>query len=114
MALVEWMRTLRGLGAEPRLIASRLPDRPALGDSAAAVLPLLQEVRSEVAQLWTDLGEATAAVFDEGSTWERAGLSAVAVRISVLADADERSRAVMIDGKRDFRCTRRRLPGAGG
>ncbi len=34
-ALVAWMRTLRGLGAEPRLIAGRVPERSALARAAA-------------------------------------------------------------------------------
>lgn len=42
IALVDWMRTLRGLGAEPRLIAGRLPERSLLGERAVAVRRLAE------------------------------------------------------------------------
>lgn len=44
-ALVAWMRSLRGLGAEPRLLASRLPDRTAIGERALRTQTLLAELR---------------------------------------------------------------------
>ena len=42
-ALVEWMRTLRGLGAEPRLIAGRLAERSEVRERSAQLQLILDE-----------------------------------------------------------------------
>lgn len=57
LALVAWMRTLRGLGAEPRLIAGRLPERSAIGERAAVVQRLLGEAYPLLQAIWADLGD---------------------------------------------------------
>lgn len=57
LALVEWMRSLRGLGAEPRLIASRLPNRSALGQRATHLKTLVDDVSPLLQLFWSDCGE---------------------------------------------------------
>lgn len=62
-ALVEWMRSLRGLGAEPRLVASRVPDRARLAALATSVTSLSGKVGQATSYLWHDLGGARALLF---------------------------------------------------
>ena len=58
LALVEWMRSLRGLGAEPRLIVGAKPDRRRLDDLSRGLAAQLDKVRSELSALWDDAGPA--------------------------------------------------------
>lgn len=52
LALAEWMRSLRGLGAQPRILASRAPNRGEVGQRAVLVQALLQQLRPLLEQLW--------------------------------------------------------------
>lgn len=56
-ALVEWMRSLRGLGAEPRLIASRLPNRSLIADRVIRLQNLLEEIHPLLLGVWTDCAD---------------------------------------------------------
>lgn len=94
-ALVAWMRSLRGLGAEPRLIAGRLPDRREIGARAARVQGVLNEVRPLLVKLWTDLGTKAAMAFEDAVDPERAGLSAIAARVDLWSQADDLCRSIM-------------------
>jgi very-short-patch-repair endonuclease len=76
VALVDWMRTLRGLGAEPRLVAARRPDRSEISDRAARVRMLLDEVKPRLLAVWEDLADRTALVFGKALSPEKADLPA--------------------------------------
>lgn len=54
-SLVEWMRSLRGLGAEPRIIASRGPDRRDVAERACRTKLAMDEVETIAAAVWSDL-----------------------------------------------------------
>ncbi|GLK69782.1 hypothetical protein GCM10008179_34200 [Hansschlegelia plantiphila] len=95
LTLVEWMRTLRGLGAEPRLIAGRTPERSAIGDLASQLKQLIGELRSDLRQFWYDLGSSAGPAFENVLTPERVDLRLLRARLDGLADADRRSRAAM-------------------
>ncbi len=95
-ALVEWMRTLRGLGAEPRLIAGRMPERAALRDRASVLKRLLDEARPNLTALWAELGDTTAVVFGDAPAAEGAMLEMLSQRIDSIAKADEKCRAMMV------------------
>ena len=101
LALVAWMRTLRGLGAEPRLIAGRVPNRSAIGDTATMVRQLLDDAKPLLAGLWADLGPAAGAAFGQAPSAERADLSLAIMRVAAMADADAACRAVL-DGHPDL------------
>jgi len=51
-AMVDWMRSLRGLGAEPRLIVGRRPDRPRIANLSLSLTAEISRSKSEIAQLW--------------------------------------------------------------
>lgn len=94
-ALVAWMRTLRGLGAEPRMIAGRIPQRSVIADRTEDLKRLVEDARPMLSSFWSELREAVPAVFGNAPAVERAALAAVAVRIAAVSDADARSRAAM-------------------
>ena len=95
LALVAWMRTLRGLGAEPRLIAARLHDRPALGHRSAAVRQFTAAAAPLLAELWTDLDNTASAAFDDAPAADRASLAGIARWLAPIAIADSASSAAL-------------------
>ena len=66
MALVEWMRTLRGVGAEARLLASRLIDREGVKLRAQQLSQLLLQVRTQLDILWSAFGLSPENIFQSG------------------------------------------------
>ncbi|ROP81072.1 AAA domain-containing protein [Stella humosa] len=94
-ALVDWMRSLRGLGAEPRLIAARPLDRGAVGVVADRVRTLLDEALPLLRDLWADLGTQPDFVFAEAIDAGRADPVRVMEQCSRLAAADADCRAIM-------------------
>lgn len=97
LALVEWMRTLRGLGAEPRLIASRLEQRSAVGDRAQRVRLLLQQVAPVLNGLWLDLGAAAPSFLSEAASAERATLEAFGARARQMVWSDDLLRQILLE-----------------
>jgi very-short-patch-repair endonuclease len=87
LALVEWMRSLKGLGAEPRLVVGRKPDRSRVGELSRGLTTQLQAARTELTDLWEYLGSARSVVFDEVSSADEANLHAVGEAASCLAKA---------------------------
>ena len=96
MALVEWMRTLRGLGAEPRLIASRLEQRSAVGARALRVRQLLQQVAPVLTGLWLDLGAAASSLVSEAPSAERATIDAFTARAGLMVWSDDLLRRILL------------------
>ena len=86
-ALVDWMRTLRGLGAEPRLIASRVPVRSDLAERAERVGELAAKAR----RLIDTAREAFRGLDPEGD------LDGPIRRASAVRDADALVRAILAD-----------------
>lgn len=95
-ALVAWMGSLRGLGAEPRLIASRLPDRADLEARAAALARLCEDLRPVLRQHWADLGETAATLFPNAVAAEGAPLAPLADRAGAIAALDAGCRSVLL------------------
>jgi very-short-patch-repair endonuclease len=85
--LVAWMRSLRGLGTEPRLIASRNPPRSEMGALAAQTRLLHDEVRSLFFDLSGDLQGETELLFDPGKGGEESDLDKTLVKAAALAKA---------------------------
>lgn len=73
-ALVEWMRSLKGLGAEPRLAAANNPDREMIASCMVRTGKLYVEARSIFRSLWNELPEPSL-IFGAAPTAERAELS---------------------------------------
>ncbi|MBI3229509.1 MAG: DUF4011 domain-containing protein, partial [Burkholderiales bacterium] len=83
-AIVEWMRSLRGLGAEPRLIASRLPDRPAIGERVKQVSAMLDELLPLLSELWHELGCARETFFADCPHPEQLSLHVLTAEVDKL------------------------------
>jgi very-short-patch-repair endonuclease len=86
--LVLWMRSLRGVGAEARQIASRLSDKGAVGARCEQVRALHDETRRLLLNLWADLGETALTVFTDAPGPETALLTQVSQFMRELSDAD--------------------------
>jgi very-short-patch-repair endonuclease len=94
-ALVEWMRSLRGLGAEPRMIAGRLPDRSVIGGLAAHVERSLDYILPDLREFWRDCGTATAVLFPGVLSVDQVPLAELLLRIEGLANSHASSSSVM-------------------
>ena len=92
-ALVAWMRSLGGLGAETRLIASRLPDRHGVGAQARTV----KRVVTDLKPLLSDLLPFLLAVDRGISAGDDALLPLIQASLVPLAEAEERTRNIPSD-----------------
>ncbi|MDO9713659.1 DUF3320 domain-containing protein [Paracraurococcus lichenis] len=89
IALVDWMRTLRGLGAEPRLIAGRTPQRTALAQMTSGLKELYAEVRAKIGALREEAGGSLSSLLGDSLSDDRLILPDFATRIVALAAADD-------------------------
>ncbi|PSJ51733.1 DUF3320 domain-containing protein [Pseudaminobacter soli (ex Li et al. 2025)] len=87
-SLVLWMRSLRGVGAEARLIASRLTDKAAVAARCEQVSGLLYEARRLLISFWTELGEGTSKLFPDAPAAESIVLTQAVPLMRELAEAD--------------------------
>lgn len=63
IALVEWMRSLRGLGAEPRLLASKGPEKGDVGVRSRQLAGLIANHAPLLASVWDDFAPIQPKVF---------------------------------------------------
>ncbi|NGO53469.1 DUF3320 domain-containing protein [Mesorhizobium camelthorni] len=95
LALVEWMGTLRGLGAEPRLIAGRLAERSEAGARAERVRKIIEIGRPIIEGFWSDLGHLASSVLGDVASVERAALHLLETKAKAVTRADELSREAL-------------------
>lgn len=95
VAIVEWMRSLKGLGAEPRMIAAQKPDADLVSFEINAVAPELDEASRTLFELRDVLGSAWGVVFGETAAADRADLNAALAKTASIAGADRTTAAVM-------------------
>lgn len=95
LALVNWMRTLRGLGAEPRLIASKLTHRTAVNDRSAQSRKLFDKARPLLAELWSELGASASLTFSNASSADRTEMEVLAQGLTSLIWMNDLVRDVM-------------------
>ncbi|MFP3544387.1 DUF3320 domain-containing protein [Rhizobium sp. SIMBA_035] len=86
--LVLWMRSLRGVGAEARLIAGRLSDKSAVAARCEQVRGLHEEARRLMAGLWADLGDGATSMFSDAAGPDGAPLPQVSQIAREISDAD--------------------------
>lgn len=98
-ALVEWMRSLRGLGAEPRLIMGARPDRRRLDDLSRVLSEELEAVRTEVSRLWKEAGSGRAAMFGAAAEQATIDLSAAGDACRAIAEAYEAAETLAISAE---------------
>lgn len=97
MALVEWMRTLRGVGAEARLLASRLIDREGVKLRAQQLNHLLRQVRTQLDILWSAFGFSPEEYFSNQVSITRVSLVFIDEKIQNLIAIDEQCLRIMIN-----------------
>ena len=95
LALVEWMRSLRGLGAQPRIIASKLPDRLEISRRAALLDSLLQDMRPLLDAMWFN-GWSADPAFREWSSVEAASLERIMEHVARLEGCQSGCLSVML------------------
>ncbi|RUX22577.1 DUF3320 domain-containing protein [Mesorhizobium sp. M2A.F.Ca.ET.037.01.1.1] len=95
LALVEWMRTLRGLGSEPRLIAGRIAERTEAGARALRVRKVIDIGRPMIEGFWNDLGHLAPSMLGDVASAERASLQLMEEKARSVAQADEASQGVL-------------------
>lgn len=96
IALVAWMQSLKGLGAEPRLVAASSPDRQAISARIERTQVLLEKLRPVAGILWGDLPEKEL-VFGDALSPDRADLNFVHVVLIRFHSADRATAAIMAD-----------------
>ncbi|MBE5202735.1 DUF3320 domain-containing protein [Pectobacterium sp. FL60-S17] len=106
MALVEWMRTLRDVGPEARLLASRLVDREDVKLRTQQLNQLLQQVRSQLDVLWSSFGLSPEEHFTNQISITRVSLVFIEQKIQHLIEVDEQCARVMVKppARIDERC----------
>lgn len=75
LALVEWMRSLKGLGAEPRLIAAKSPEKTEISARANRLASACAQIERRLRETWEDLGNAKAEAFVDVAAAERVDLN---------------------------------------
>lgn len=88
LALVNWMRTLRDLGAEPRVIAARKPDQVEVGARATRTASLATALSGSAATLWDALGDTRASAFGEEVDVRQADLASLLAFAVRMHEAD--------------------------
>ena len=97
LALVEWMRSLRGLGAEPRIIASRRPHKTDVGLRASRTSELVSELTPPISRLFDEAADARALAFGDspdGAACDLVAFLNFAVRIHA---ADTVTSTIMVE-----------------
>ncbi|MDK1379162.1 DUF3320 domain-containing protein [Ralstonia pseudosolanacearum] len=106
LALVEWMRSLKGLGAEPRLIAARSPERTEVAVRAKQLSSVCLQIERGLSEVWEDLGVARGPVFGEVAAVERADLSLLLQLAARYTGAHSAASALILAGVSDAGTTR--------
>jgi hypothetical protein len=89
-ALVAWMRSLRGLGPEARLVAARLPDRKQFGPLAERIERLLDEF----AALYDAMPRIASTASAGSGTLGEMPLTQVLAVVRPIVDAEARTRVI--------------------
>ncbi|MGX7896041.1 DUF3320 domain-containing protein [Tsuneonella sp. HG222] len=96
-SIVEWMRSLKGLGAEPRIIASRQPDQVLVGEQTAALRDVAASVGDAARRLYAGLRDRREGAFGNALTAERADVTALLENCVRIDHANRVTRALMRD-----------------
>lgn len=86
--LVLWMRSLRGVSAEARQIASRLSNKAAVATSADQTRGFLEDSRRLLHAVWSELSDKTQFIFPESTGAEDVSLSQMLFFVNDLASAE--------------------------
>lgn len=76
-AIIDWMRSLRGLGAEPRMIAARKPDQARVAAQVDGVYALVGEASALLHALRSSLEGGAGSAFGDAETVDETDLPAI-------------------------------------
>lgn len=108
-ALVEWMRSLRGLGAQPRLIASRRPPKTEIKSRAERITEIVAELLPVAALLWDDLLDNRSSAFGDAADAQLSSLTMLLTFSARLHEADVLSSKIMLDTDTSLKARRELL-----
>lgn len=94
-ALVEWMATLKDVGSEARILASKLSDRDALKHLNQQLSQFLEKTNIELNQLWKAFGVSPESWFDNHFSIKRVPLSFIEAIVLKLNNIDSISHQVI-------------------
>lgn len=94
--LVEWMATLKDVGAEARMLASRLSDRETIKHLGLQLKQLLEQAGVELNALWKSFGTSPEKWFDNHFSIQRVPLSYAEAIVQKLMRIDNGSHKLMI------------------
>ncbi|MGY3230984.1 very-short-patch-repair endonuclease [Luteibacter sp. HA06] len=77
VALVEWMRSLRGLGAEPRLLASKGPEKDDIAVRSKQLAGLVAQHSPLLSSVWDDFAPVQQKVFGAAAGPEQVDLESL-------------------------------------
>lgn len=97
LALVEWMRTLRGLGSEVRVLASQMADRSGVKIRSEQVRSLIDQVKPHLTSLWNELSEKTSELFEHEVSPDRVSLLVWQRRVDAMVFADDLLQRLFIE-----------------
>ncbi len=95
-ALVDWMRSLRGLGAEPRLILGRRPDRQRIAGLSQSLDAELSRAKQDLWRLWDEARVARSTFFGAAVGPDEADLPALRETCLTVAAACEAADALSL------------------
>lgn len=102
-AIVEWMRSLRGLGAEPRLIVSQRPDQQLVGEQALALRALTGQAGQLTRRLWDGLADRREAALGDAPAPDRVDLPSLLEAAVRIHEAERTTSALLTDKAIDLR-----------
>lgn len=102
-ALVEWMKSLKGLGAEPRLIAAKRPDRARISVVLGRVRALLEAIDVPASRWFEAMGEMRALAFGDAPSPKAAELAPLLMYAKRIATADAMTSALFQEVPTDLR-----------
>jgi len=96
-AIVAWMRTLRGLGSEPRIIAGKLAQRSEVARWADNLRSRLAALRPALSDFWTSLGPRANDAFADAASDDRISIDRLLERASILVDGSRVIEEVLVN-----------------
>jgi very-short-patch-repair endonuclease len=101
-AIVEWMRSLTDLGAEPRLIASKRPDQRLLGEQAETLQELVRATEESIRRLWGSAGDSRSHAFGSAGAPGRANLDEMLAWCARIEAADRETAGACLETPADL------------
>ncbi len=96
LALVEWMRSLKGLGAEPRLIVSRGPEKGDISTRAEILSSQYTPATRLLREVWQDINEISPVIFSGVASGEKVNLEKILNFATKYTEVRLKANAVLV------------------